>query len=132
MSRENVQTARRMIELYNAGDVAGCILFAAPDIVCHPAEGEPETRVVHGSEAWGEYLRDALDIFVEYEVETSEYIDLGECVVVVGSIHGRGRASGVKVSSDEVWLFRFSDGKAVEYRECGTKARALKAAAQRE
>jgi hypothetical protein len=47
-------------------------------------------------------------------------------------IHARGRISQADVSGDEVWLMRFKEGRCVEYRECGTKERALEAAGLRE
>ncbi|MET0810168.1 MAG: nuclear transport factor 2 family protein [Thermoleophilaceae bacterium] len=128
MSQENVEIARRMNEYYNARDVHGCVRLAVTDIVFHPGEGEPETGPMKGSREWGDYLRSNLEVFPQYEVEASEYVDLGEFVVVVGSVRGRGRVSGVEVHSDEVWLWRFRDGKAVEYWECGTKEQALEAA----
>jgi ketosteroid isomerase-like protein len=97
-------------------------------IVFHPGEGEPEGGPMRGSRNWGDYFLSNLEVFPEYEVEASEYIDLGEFVIVVGHVRGRGRASGIEVHSDEVWLWRFRDGRAVEYRECGTNEKALDAA----
>ncbi len=74
------------------------------------------------------YLQGNLDVFAEFAVEAREYIDLGEFVIVIGGVRGRGRISGAPVSGDEVWLWRFRHGKAVENWECGTKAAALEAA----
>jgi ketosteroid isomerase-like protein len=64
-------------------------------------------------------------------IEPGEYLDLGECVVVVGRVNARGRGSGVETADTHAWLIRFRDGKAIEYRECGTKERALEAAGLR-
>ena len=75
-----------------------------------------------------EYAGGWLDAFDPYVLEASEYLDLGECVVVLGRVVGSPRETGVTVADDEAWLYRFSGGEVIEYRECGTKANALEAA----
>jgi ketosteroid isomerase-like protein len=129
MSRENVEIAKRWIELSNARDLSAILNILDPDIECFPREGEPEATAFRGREAYAKRAQDALASFDAYQIDVSECIDLGEYVVVVGQISARGRVSGVPVSDEEVWLLRFKDGKCLEYRECGTKANALEAAA---
>jgi ketosteroid isomerase-like protein len=128
MSQENVEIVRRWIGLSNAGDLPAIFELLDPDIECFPAEGEPEAAPFRGRAAYMERATDAREAFDEHRIEVSEYIDLGEYVAVVARIDARGRASRARVSGDEVWLLRFKDGKCVEYRECGTKERALEAA----
>ena len=75
---------------------------------------------------------DERESFDKYQIEVVECIALGEYVVCVARLHGRGKISQAEVSGDEVWLTRSRDGKCVEYRECGTKKQALEAAGLRE
>jgi ketosteroid isomerase-like protein len=129
MSQENVEIVRRWIALSNAGDVETILSdIIDPDIECFPAEGEPEAEAFRGREAYGKRAYDAREAFDKHAIEVQEYIDLGEYVAVIARIHARGRISQADVSGDEVWLMRFRDGRCVEYRECGTKERALEAA----
>jgi ketosteroid isomerase-like protein len=128
MSEENVEIMREWIALNNARDAQGIVELLAPDFVSIPAENEPEAAVLQGPGAFGRRQADAFETFEKYEIEVSEYIDLGEYVVVVGHIEARGSASHAEVSADEVWLCRFRDGKVVEARECSTIERALEAA----
>jgi ketosteroid isomerase-like protein len=128
MSQENVEIARRWMELNNLRDVAGVLRLMAPDIECYPAEDQPDSSSFVGREAFAEYVQQWLDVFDEYEIEPSEFIDAGEYVVVVGRIRGRAQGRRIEVSDDETWLLRFRDGKAIEYRECRTKQKALEAA----
>jgi ketosteroid isomerase-like protein len=132
MSQENVEIVKRWIELNNSRDVAGVLRLLDPDVECFPREGEPEATAFRGRDAFAKRAEDALASFEDYRITVSEYIDLGDYVVVVGQVSARGRVSGVPVSDEEVWLMRFRDGTCVEYRECGTKANALEAAGLRE
>ena len=129
MSQENVEIARRWMALNNERDVDGVLRLMSPDIECYPAEEQPDSRSFRGTEAFAKYVRSWLDVFDEYEIEASEYIDLGEYVVIVGRVRAHAKATDIEVADDEVWLLRFRDGKATEYRECRTKAAALEAAA---
>jgi ketosteroid isomerase-like protein len=132
MSEENVEIARRWIALSNAGDIPAILDLLDPEIECFPAENEPEAVSFRGREAYAKRAEDARGSFDDHLIEVSEYIDLGEYVAVVARISARGRISRAPVAGDEVWLLRFSNGKCVEYRECGTKERALEAAGLRE
>jgi uncharacterized protein len=133
MSQENMETMRRIIDLANAQDVDGVLEFIAADIEAHPASDQPEVGVLRGRQAYADYVRPWYEeVFEEYLIEVDEFIDSGDYVVVVGRVRARGRISGLRVGDDEVWLWRFRDGKAVEYRECTTKAHALEAAGLRE
>jgi ketosteroid isomerase-like protein len=127
MSQENVQIARRWVTLSNAGDIPAILELLDPDIACFPAEGEPEAEPFRGRETYARRAYDAIEAFDDHTIEVSEYIDFGEYVAVVARIHALGRFSRAPVSDGEVWLLRFRDGKAVEYRECGTKEKALEA-----
>ncbi|MEK6327500.1 MAG: nuclear transport factor 2 family protein [Actinomycetota bacterium] len=132
MSQENVQIVRGMIELANARDVEGITALMSPDVECFPAADQPESEGFRGREAFAEYVEGWLQAFDQYTIEVTEFIDFPECVVAVGRVAARGRGSGAAVSDDDAWLYRFRDGEVVEYRECGTKARALEAAGLKE
>jgi ketosteroid isomerase-like protein len=128
MSQENVEIARRWMELNNSRDVEAVLDLMAPDIECFPAEDQPDSPSFRGPEAFAKYVGAWLEVFDEYEIEPREFIDAGDYVVVVGHIRGRAQGTGIEVSDDEAWLLRFRDGKAIEYRECRTKQKALEAA----
>ena len=131
MSRENVEIVRRMYWLASRGDLEGLGALVAGDIECFPASDEPDSEPFRGREAFIEYARGWLEAFDQYVVEPNEYLDLGEYVVVVGRVSARGRASGVEAADEDAWVYRFRGGQLTEYRECGTKARALEAVGAR-
>jgi ketosteroid isomerase-like protein len=132
MSKENVEIMRRWVALTNGGDDWTSLDFVDPDIECFPGEDDPEAAPFRGGEAMAERIERWHEAYDKYAIEVSEYIDLGDYVAVVAQIHGRGRISQAEVTDHEVWLVRFRDGKAVEYRACRTKDKALEAAGLRE
>jgi ketosteroid isomerase-like protein len=128
VSRRNVDLARKWIAFADAGDLPSILDLLDPDVECFPAEGEPEAAPFRGRDAFERNARSTREAWGERAIEAVEYIDLGEYVAVVARISARGRVSGAPVSGMEVWLVRFKAGKCVEYRECGTKERALELA----
>jgi ketosteroid isomerase-like protein len=132
MSQENVELMQRMVESFNNGDIKSVVALMSPDVKCFPGAGELTPRSFRGRDAYLAYLEENLRDFREYVVVPSEYFDVEDCVILVGRVIGVGRESGAEVSADDAWLYRFRDGKVVEYWECGTKGSALEAAGLRE
>ena len=126
MSPENVAVARQMIECVNRADDEGLAALMSLDVQCFPVESQPDGTPFSGRAAFLRYARDWTEAFDYYAVESCEYLDLGEYVIVVGRTVARGRGSGVETSTEgDTWLLRFRDGSAVEYREYETKQEAL-------
>jgi ketosteroid isomerase-like protein len=132
MSQENVEIVRRMVELWNLGDVEGVGAVMSPDIECFPATEELTPKSFRGRDAFVAYGREWLDDFDEYVLVASDYLDVDDFVIIVGRVIARGRVSGAEVSAEDAWLYRLRDGEVIEYRECGTKDRALEAVGLRE
>jgi ketosteroid isomerase-like protein len=127
MSLENVEVARQMIDCVNRADAEGLAALIADDVECFPGPTLPEPAF-RGREAFVRYIRGWTDAFGYYAVESCEYLDFGELVVIVGRTVARGRASGVEVSSeDDAFVVRVRDGGVVEYREYESRQEALDA-----
>jgi ketosteroid isomerase-like protein len=54
--------------------------------------------------------------------------DLGERVLAIGHLRGRGKESGVETESEIVWLVEFRNGKGIRIREYIDPKKALEAA----
>jgi ketosteroid isomerase-like protein len=65
---------------------------------------------------------------LDYVPAMEEIIDLGEQVVAVLRISGRGRRSGVSVSQQVAMVWTFVGGRIVHGRSFTTRAEALEAA----
>jgi hypothetical protein len=49
-------------------------------------------------------------IWIELGIKPREFIDAGDLVMVMFSLTGRGRGSGVAIEADEVQVFRLRNG----------------------
>jgi ketosteroid isomerase-like protein len=85
----------------------------------------PQFRGVDGLlEAW----RDWLDPWESYELETEEYIDAGDDVVVMVRIRGRTARDGVLVEHAPAAVWTIRDGKVAAVRFYLRRDEALRAA----
>jgi ketosteroid isomerase-like protein len=128
MSRENVETVRR---LYEAGAVdrpeAGLRDVLDPAAVwVNPAEAvEPGTR--RGADAIVAAIENLHASFESTEHELRELFDAGDAVVASITFHARGRDSGAELTQDEAHTWTFRDGKVISF-EWGRDLPAAKAA----
>lgn len=125
MSRENVEIVRELFERANRQDMTLLDDFYDADAVWHSRADEPDTGVYEGREAIGGLWRMWIDMFEDFQMRATEFIDAGDCVITPGSVEGRGRGSGAPVRATYVWVTRLRDGKVVEVREYHEKAEAL-------
>ncbi len=131
MSQENVDAYKRGLDAFNRRDVEGMLNELDPEVVMHLAVPEMlggEAAALHGHDECLEFLRDLDEAFAEFQLEISEIRDLGERLVTIGHIHGRGRASGADVESPIGYIIDFKNGKAVRYRDYLDPTEALEAA----
>jgi len=87
-----------------------------------------EATVVRGREGLREYLRDLDEGFAVRDVRLSEFRDLGDRIVVLGHVLGRGRESGIEFDSPYGGLAEFKNGKVIRYRDYFDHSQALEAA----
>jgi ketosteroid isomerase-like protein len=135
MSEENVEVVRRATDAYNRRDIDAVLEDLDPEIEWHPLLQVllgGEATVYRGHEGARALWRDFDEAFTELQAEQSEFRDLGEQVVAIGHLRGRGRESGAKTETTIVWLVEFKDGKAIRIREYIDPDEALEAAGLRE
>ena len=73
-------------------------------------------------------VREMDEVLAGLQVGYSEIRDLGERIVVVGSVSGRGRASGAEAEMPINWVVEFKDSKVIRMRDYVDRAEALEAA----
>jgi len=132
MSEANLEIVRRGYELYAAGDLEGAAALFSADAEVADAGGLGVADTAVGTRSGPEgFLRateEVLDAFEDYRVETEEFIDAGEAVVVPVRISGRGKASGVKLEMQLAHLWVLRDGKVIRGEVYRTTEEALEAA----
>jgi ketosteroid isomerase-like protein len=133
MSQENVEFLRRGYEALHRGDLETFKALSRerldPEFVFHSVW---DGRVFKGFEGTQEWISDTREVWENYEQKLEEILDLGENVVVVVRIAGRGGGSGVPVSQDLTVVWTFVGDKAVRARSFTSRAEALEAAGLRE
>lgn len=129
MSQENVETARRIAEKFNARDNDGLLELLDPDVEWVPIMAALEGRVYRGHEGVLRWLDDLESDWDEFQTRPDEFHDLGDRVLALGSWYARGRASGIEFENQPAsWLWQFKAGRAIRLRTYTDRAEALEAA----
>jgi ketosteroid isomerase-like protein len=135
MSQRNVEAFKRAVEANNRRDYDALLAEFHPDVEWHGVMGimfGGEATVYRGHAGVLEYLRDIDEGFTVRDVQWSEFRDLGERIVVLGHVRGRGRESGVELDSQYGAVADFKNGKVIRYWDYFDHKGALEAAALRE
>ena len=132
MSQENVEAFKRGVDAFNRRDLEAFLAELDTEVELHAALfvmlGR-ESTVYRGHEGAGKYLRDLDEAFAEFQIdEVSEIRDLGERVVAIGHLRGRGKASGAKVESPIGYVVEFKNGKGVRMDDYFDPIKALEPA----
>jgi ketosteroid isomerase-like protein len=131
MSTEDVEAFKRGLEAGNRGDVDGLLDELHPEIEWHSALHAlmgGEQTVFRGHDGVRRMLGDLYDTFDEVHIEMSEFRDLGDGLVTVGSTRTRGKASGVETVTPLAFVTEIRDGKTISIRAYLDRAEALAAA----
>ena len=146
MSQENVEIVRSTFEPFDGVNLAAIDWSAeiirealgraySPDIelttlaIPLGLDGRSSYR---GLDGLGEYLRTWLEPVSEYVVNTLDYIEAGDCVLVPSRQFGVGAGSGARVELELTTLSELRDGKIVRVHQYDTLEEALEAAGLRE
>ncbi len=135
MSQENVEALQRAAEANNRRDYEALLEEFDPDVEFHGIFGVMfggEATVVRGHEGLLEYVRDLDEGFAVRDIQWSEFRDLGDRILVLGHVRGRGRESGVEIDSFYGGVAEFKNGKIVRYRDYFDHKEALEAVGVRE
>jgi ketosteroid isomerase-like protein len=131
MSNENVEAFKRGLEAGNRGDLDALLEELHPEIEWHSAlhalMGGEET-VFRGHAGVRRMIGDLYDTFAEVRIETSEFRDLGDGLVVIGQTRTRGKASGVETVTPLAFVTEIRDGKTISIRAYLDRREALEAA----
>ena len=129
MSQENVESVKRAIDAFNRREFDRYAEFTTPDFEWFTpgamAVGRGSFRGREGIEAYAKDIREAWD---EYRAVPEEFHDLGDRVVVLGRMQGRGAGSGVQVDSPVGAIYDIRDGRIACARVSLDQGEALKAA----
>jgi ketosteroid isomerase-like protein len=127
VSEENVEIAKEVVDAFNRRDVEDFFALTVSDFKWFPAMAGTIEGGYRGRDGIERYLVDIGDAWEEYRVLAEEFRDLGDHVVMLGRIEGRGRGSHAWVDSPTGTIFEFANGKMSRLRTYLDHAEALKA-----
>jgi ketosteroid isomerase-like protein len=122
MSQENVEIVRAIYDAWREGSSARGFMDPQIEYVNPPDAVEPGTR--RGADSFAR-IRDAYD---DVRIEPEEFIDAGDDVVVLATVHAVGRSSGVPMEWRQGYIWTIRAGKAIRFRWFNKPAQALDAA----
>ena len=110
MSKDDVDTIRRLVVAFNARDVEDFAAITTADF-----EWSTSVMAVEGEVFWGRagietYFERMREAWEEFQAWIDEYRDLGDRVLVSGRVEGRGRGCGASVVAPLDILYEFRDG----------------------
>ena len=130
MSQENVEIVRRVSDAYNRRDVGAMLGELHPEVEWHPwlqIQLGGEATVYRGHDGVRKGIRELEEAFSEIQSEQTDFRDLGEQVVAIGHLRGRGNESGAMTESAIAWIVEFKSGKVIRVREYLDPKQALEA-----
>jgi ketosteroid isomerase-like protein len=126
---EYVEVAKQCVDAFDRRDLDELAEIIAVDYEWVGAFlGIVEGGSYRGREGMARYFAEAKETWEYLSVSGEEFRDLGDKVLVVGRMEGRGRSSGVEVDTPYSMVVDFRDGKVVRSRAFLDHDEALRAA----
>jgi ketosteroid isomerase-like protein len=128
MSEANVDLARKAFEAFAERDMEAALAIMDEDVEFLPVTANLTTGGVpyRGHDGLRRYLDDVARVWDELRVYPSEFRDLGDTVVTLGRMYGRG--GGMIIDRPTGWVWRCRNGKIVFVRVYASREEALRAA----
>lgn len=131
MPQDKVDVAKRATDAFNRRDTDGAFAeLLTPDYEWYPAI----VRVVDGGggyrgrEGVEKFAADIRENWEELQALPEEFRDLGDRVLVLGMVKGRGKGSGAPVDTRYAGIFDFRGDRIWRYRVYFDHAEGLRAA----
>jgi ketosteroid isomerase-like protein len=127
MSQANVEVVRDQYAATNERDFGRAISHYAQDVELVVPAGHLRGGTFRGADEVGRYFGEFFATFDEGAwFDVQEIIEVDESsVLMTGVYHARGRASGVDIAGDVIWLYGLSEGKITSIRWYDSRDEAL-------
>ena len=108
---DNLQLARDLIDLWNAGDIEGIVGLYTEDAAMIAGPDWPEQAEYHGHDGVRANIEQWRSVWESSRIEAERIEAHGDRVVASGAWITRGRASGIEGDLPFVILLTLRDGK---------------------
>ena len=128
-SPRNVEQVKLAFARWNSGERDVDFDTIDPDVELHTPLSSTRGGPYRGHDGFRQWLADIDEQFEEWELEVDEWRPLDDGRLLgLGSIHAKGRGSGVELDQELAWLFAFRDEKLIRYDAFYSRAEGLRAA----
>jgi ketosteroid isomerase-like protein len=118
VGRAQIEIVKRALDAWNRGDVDAMVAETAPDGEYAIAELNPNARLLRGRAEIADYLRDWHDTIHGLHYELEDLRDVGDAVVVLGTMSGRvGSHDGPELTAELGFVLRFEGTTVVRTEE---------------
>jgi uncharacterized protein len=131
MSEENVETVRRIVGAFCAGDWTTA-LNGYDEAVELDQSRMPDGGLYHGHQGMREFYRRWVGTWEHFHANPVEFIDTGDAILVIMEISGTGKGSGAPVTMRTADVYTVAGGKVVRHIGYPDASQALEAAGLRE
>jgi ketosteroid isomerase-like protein len=122
----HVELAKEGLEAFNRRDVEGMLATLDPEVELVPLRAILQGERYRGYEQFKSYLTGLAEDWDEFTVAPDEFRELdSERVLILGTIHARGRGSGVEVNYPAAWITTVRGGKVVRMHFYNDEAHAI-------
>jgi len=129
MTQDHVEIVQRALDMMNRRDLDAFDELATPDAEWVPAlPGAVGGDNYRGREGFEAYLAEYREAWSAFRVVLEEYRDLGDRVLALGRVEGRGKGSGVQVDAPVGMVIDFRGGRISRARGYLDHGEALRAA----
>ena len=128
MSQENVELVRRAFGASSRGDAETLVALCGPGFKMHLVGVAGEPVYYAGASGIREFFRDLAESWDAFGYEALDIRDLGDRVVVLGTVRARGRTSGIDVEAQRGWIVELRDGRITSIRSFRDPQKALEVA----
>ena len=117
MSQQNVELVRHAFGAVTIpGDPEAMIDASQPDFEMQLVGVGGEPVYYAGARGIRDFFRDVAESWESFRFEATDFRDLGNRVLVLGRVRGRGRLSGVNVDDRWAWIVELRQGRAASLR----------------
>ena len=130
MSEDKVEVAKRAVDAYNRRDVDAIFAeLATPDFEWYPATVTAlDGGGYRGREGIEKFSAETRETWEELQVLPEEFRDLGDRVLLLGRLKGRGKGSGAPVDTPFASILEFRGDRIWRQRVYLDRAEGLRAA----
>ena len=126
MSRQDLEFVRDVFEQFARGGDIDWEL-TAEDVVAYDHD-IMDGREYHGHDGIRRWLGDWGAAWSSFTMEPEEYIDAGDCVVVIVRMRATGARSGIEVDRQDGLVYRLAHGRVARLDYYNSRRQALEAA----